>query len=84
MWMNVYLLQLGQHGAVLMPKAFCPSSSADDDAEEEDALFCRRSWLSFANDFWESASTTNRRRIFEVQEEAKAWVEVELEIEEKV
>ncbi len=34
---------------VLMSKAFCPA--ADGDAEEENALNCRRSWLSFASDF---------------------------------
>jgi hypothetical protein len=49
LWTNGYLLQLGQHGATLMPKAFCPA--ADDDAEEENALNCRRSWLAFASDF---------------------------------
>jgi hypothetical protein len=64
LWTNVYLLQLGQHGAVLMPKAFCPA--ADDDIEEENVLVCRRSWLSFAKNFWVSASITNRRRLFEL------------------
>ncbi len=64
LWTNMYLLQLGQHGAVLMPKAFCPAAADGAEEEEEDALVCRRSWLSLAKDFWESASPTNRRRIF--------------------
>ncbi len=64
LWTNVYLLQLGQYGYILMPKAFCPAAAAADGAEEEeDALVCRRSWLSFAKIFWESASITNRRRL---------------------
>jgi hypothetical protein len=63
LWTNVYLLQLGQYGYILMPKAFCPAAAADGAEEEEDALVCRRSWLSFAKRFWESASIFDRRRL---------------------
>jgi hypothetical protein len=68
LWMNVYLLQIGHSGTVLVPRALCPA--ADDGADEEVAAFCRRSWFSFTKTFWKIASLTNRRKIYEAHFES--------------
>jgi hypothetical protein len=72
-WANVYVLEISRNGAVLVPRALCPGNGA----EEEVTAFCRRSWFSFAKTFWEMASLTNRRRIFELHFEPASCTSLE-------